>query len=174
MDLNGRRMSSNSAVVTPIEELDKILGTPSAQRVFRILVCWGKLSLKEIVARSNFSESQVHLTLTHLEKAQIVKKESRGIYTLTNVPFVHSLKRAYTELLITRVGMKVYRLSKEMENLTPVEVGDRLDNLIFHWQPILEQNYRLKLSSLVNYSLNRYREEHQDAVDNRFSNPTKN
>lgn len=147
-------------VSSQLEQVDKILGTPSAQRILRILVCWKSLSFKKIIPRAGFSISQINSTLNQLEKAQIVTKESRGIYALADTPFVARLTEAYTQLLIQNIGTEFYRLTKGLDELPPQEMSSRLNGLIFHWKPLLEQHFPHKLSSLVGHTVDRYREEY--------------
>lgn len=146
-------------LASQMEQLDKILGTPSAQRILRILVCWKSLPFKEVIPRAGFSVSQINSTLNQLEKAQIVTKESRGFYALMDTPFVERLTEAYTQLLVQNIGMELYRLTKGLDKLTPQEISLRLNELIFHWKPLLEQHFSHKLSSLVGHTVDRYREE---------------
>lgn len=142
-----------------MEQLDKILGTPSAQRILRILVCWKSLPFKEVIPRAGFSVSQINSTLSQLEKVQIVTKESRGVYTLADTPFVASLTEAYTQLLVQNIGMELYQLTKGLEKLAPREISSRLSKLIFNWRPLLEQHFSHKLSSLVGHTVDRYHRE---------------
>ena len=142
-----------------LDRMDKILGTPSAQRILRIFACWKSLPFKEVIPRAEFSVSQVNSTLNQLEKAHIIIKEKRGVYTLADTPFVTCLTEAYIQLLVQNIGMELYQLTKSLDKSTPREISSRLNKLIFNWKPLLEQHFSHKLSSLVGHTVDRYREE---------------
>ena len=50
---------------TELDSLSRFLGTPSAQRIFQLLICWDSLSIKEIIQKTGISESQSYSTLNN-------------------------------------------------------------------------------------------------------------
>ena len=134
-----------------LDEVDSFLGTPSAQKILRILVCWDILPIKEIKKKSGLSESQVHATIRNLQKIGIIEQESRGLYKLSLNKFPQLLKEAYLVFLNQVVGQSLYNLSKNLDNLTHEEVSKKLVFLMNQCKPILEQNYASKIASLAEY-----------------------
>jgi len=134
-----------------LDEVDSFLGTPSAQKILRILVCWEILPIKEIKKKSGLSESQVHATIRNLQKIGIIEQESRGLYKLSLNKFPQLLKEAYLVFLNQVVGQSLYNLSKNPDNLTHEEVSKKLVFLMNQCKPILEQNYASKIASLAEY-----------------------
>jgi DNA-binding MarR family transcriptional regulator len=133
------------------DHLENYLGTPSAQRILRILACWEKLPVKDIIKLSGLSQSQVHATLRNLEEIKLITREERGIYIFSGESFPQHLKEAYQIELNMDLGQQLYDIEKNLDDTPANEVVITLANLIKQWKPFLEHNYHRQLSSLAEY-----------------------
>ncbi len=138
-----------------IEDFDKSLGTPSGQAVFRILVCWESLPIREIILKSKLSESQIHNTLKDLISLGLVVKESRGVYSLSKSQIASNLKKAYEEILEQHVGNLLYTLSKQLDIMPLHDIEELWTHLIDQWKPILEKKFKRKAASITNSIIER-------------------
>ncbi len=129
--------------------LDRILGTPSAQNIIRTLACWEVLPAKELIKKTNLSESQIHVTLKNLIKIGIVISPSRGYYQFTKTEVVKKIQEAYTSILIQSVGEDLYKIMKTINEYTPEELAAILGRLQEKWGPIIQNHYSRMFSSLV-------------------------
>lgn len=119
----------------------------------RILFCWGQLSTKTLIKKSQLSESQVYNTLKNLEGIGLVVSVERGIYTYSKSPFANKLKDAYISHLVQIIGKELYNISSELDTL-PFNVLDKqFSMLVKLWEPLLDEYYRLKASSLAGHIL---------------------
>ena len=141
------KRKNNEKPVT-LEMFDSALGTPTTQRLFNILVCWKRLSVKELIEKVNVSETQIYSILKNLEKIGIVEKKSRGIYGLTDSKFSQLLQKAYAENLKKILGTQLYQLTAEIEENTTEETLVRFSKLIRNCDPFLNEHFSHKLSSV--------------------------
>ncbi len=130
-------------------DLDRILGTPSAQNIIRTLACWEGLPVKELIEKTNLSESQIHTTLKNLIKIGIVTSPSRGYYQFTQTEVVKKIQEAYTSILIQSVGEDLYKIMKTSNEYTPEELATILGKLQEKWGPIIQNHYSRMFSSLI-------------------------
>lgn len=136
------------------EMFDKTLGTPSAQKILRFLVCWEKISFRELIAKSNLSESNVHSTLRKLQRSGLVSSGVRGIYQLTDDDFTKTLTTSYSILIKRIIARNLYNLSKQMEVTSPEKILDQLLLLKDLYGPYIDRYYSKKFSSLVGSLIN--------------------
>lgn len=129
--------------------LDRILGTPSAQNIIRTLACWEVLPVKELIKKTTLSESQIHATLKNLIKIGIVTSPSRGYYQFTQTEVVKKIQEAYTSILIQSVGEDLYKIMKTINEYTQEELAAILGRLQKKWGPIIQNHYSRMFSSLV-------------------------
>ena len=132
-----------------LDQMDRILGTPSAQKIFRIMVCWEILPVKEIIDLSGLSESQVHATLLNLEKLTLIEKRSRGIYSSTDSSFSQSLKKSYLDQIIPVVGTIIFNLFKKISKAPKEEIWKEYVDLEKMYRPLLKKEFPFQMSSLV-------------------------
>lgn len=138
-----------------LEDLESSLGTPSAQKILSFLVCWDDLPVKEIVKKSQLSASQVHVTLRGLEQHGVVKKIRRGVYALSDAPFSTKLREAYLANIDQVIGRTLHELTKKLDELSPRQIAETLEVLLDQWDPLVQVNYKWKLSSLSEYLVDR-------------------
>lgn len=138
-----------------LEDLESSLGTPSAQKILSLLVCWDDLTVREIVKKSQLSESQVHVTLRGLEQQEVVKKLRRGVYALSDAKFPTKLREAYLANIDQVIGRTLHELTKKLDELSPSQIAETLEVLITQWDPLVQENYKWKLSSLSEYIVDR-------------------
>ena len=138
------------------ETIDSILGTPSSQKILRLLYCWGQLSVKELISKTNLSESQIYNTLRSLESVNLVETVNRGLYSYTKNTFSMKLKEAYVSHLIQIIGKELHYLSSNIDKEDWKTIDERFTNLVTLWKPLLESNYPLKTSSLAGHILERF------------------
>ncbi|MHA1944847.1 MAG: winged helix-turn-helix domain-containing protein [Candidatus Hodarchaeales archaeon] len=136
------------------EMFDKTLGTPSAQKILRFLVCWEKIPFRELIAKSNLSESNVHSTLRKLQRSGLVSSDVRGIYQLTDDDFTKTLTASYSILIKRIIARNLYNLSKQMEVTSPEKILDQLLLLKDLYGPYIDRYYSKKFSSLVGSLIN--------------------
>ncbi|MHA1734070.1 MAG: hypothetical protein ACTSU5_19180 [Promethearchaeota archaeon] len=129
--------------------VERTLGTPSAQDIFALLSCWGKLSARDLVDKTRLSESQVHATLRAIEGIGVVARVSRGIYSIARDKFAQQLKGAYLTRIDQSIGKSLYRLVKGLDHLPAQDLSRDLAILVKRWKPLLDQNYHHQVSTLV-------------------------
>jgi hypothetical protein len=129
--------------------IDRVLGHLSTQRIFFTLVTWEKLTSNDIIAKTELSDSIIFQTLKSLTALNLVKKVSRGYYSLNTTPSTEHLKKFYLQILIEFVGGEIYKLSKNIETHPIEESSRQFDELLLKWQPIVEEHYSFRVSSLA-------------------------
>ena len=67
-----------------IEEEDKILGTPSSQKVTRLFAIWENLTIKEIIEKTDLSNARINKTLNNLIKINLITKRDKGYYLIAS------------------------------------------------------------------------------------------
>lgn len=135
--------------------IDTVLGTPSTQKILRLLYCWEQLTVKELVKKTRLSESQVYNTLRSLESINLVEQVGRGIYTYGKDSFSLKLKEAYIIQLIQIIGNELHELSTIIDTEDVQKVDEKFTNLVELWEPILDGFYPLKASSLASLIVER-------------------
>jgi len=143
------------AELSELKAVERSFGTPSAQKIIQVLACWEIVTVKQLSEITELSESQVHATLQSLIDADIVKRESRGNYILSDPPFAQELKVAYESLVERVLGKFMYNLSIDLDSLSVDDISDRLEYMLKRWKPMMEKLYRSKLSSLAEYIIDR-------------------
>lgn len=138
-----------------MEDHEKALGTPSAQKIIGLLTCWDSLSLKELAQKTGLSESQIHNTANTLMRLNIIKKKSRGIYALSDSTFVNHLKTAYEDIIEQNVGNLLYFLSKNIDTLPLPELEEKWTSLTDQWEPFLHERFFQKVSSIAGHVIDR-------------------
>jgi predicted transcriptional regulator len=139
--------------LSELDTLSRFLGTPSAQKVFQLMVCWKSLSKKDLIDKTSFSESQIYLTLNNLEKIGLIEKKSRGVYGLTDAKFTNLLKNAYLSKLEQIIGKELYFIGKNLDSLPSNNLIKLWSQLIDQWEPILNEKFPEKVSSLAGHIL---------------------
>jgi predicted transcriptional regulator len=129
--------------------LDRILGTPSAQNIIRTLACWERLPVRALIEKTHLSESQIHATLKNLIQIGIVTSPSRGYYQFAQTEVVRKIQEAYTSILIQAVGEELYKIMKTTNEYTPEDLTAILGKLQEKWGPIIQNHYSRMFSSLV-------------------------
>ena len=129
--------------------LDKTLGTPSAQKILRFLVCWEKLPYRDLIVKSGLSESNVYTTLKKLQQSGVVTSDVRGIYQLSEDEFTQTFKTAYSILLKRIISQNLYEISKQIDTVSPEKITDQLLYLKATYKPFIDKFYSKKFSSLI-------------------------
>ena len=137
-----------------IDYLDKTLGTPSAQKILRFLVCWEKLPYRDLIIKSGLSESNVYATLRKLQQSGVVISDVRGIYQLNEDEFVQNYKAAYSVLIKRIISQKLYDVSKQIDQVSPEKITDQLLSLRDSYKPFIDRYYSKKFSSLIGALIN--------------------
>ncbi|TXT64254.1 MAG: hypothetical protein BAJALOKI1v1_590014 [Promethearchaeota archaeon] len=148
-------ITHNNIPLYDMDDYEKALGTPSAQKVIALLVCWNSLAFKEIVQKTGMSESQIHTTLKSLTELNIVLKERRGIYSISHSKFVMHLKTAYEDIIEQTVDNMLYFLSKNIDSLPVSELERKSKALIDQWEPFLYKHFSNQVSSLSSHIIDR-------------------
>ncbi|HKZ42356.1 MAG TPA: hypothetical protein VJ044_15435 [Candidatus Hodarchaeales archaeon] len=137
------------------QSLDSVLGSPSSQRILRILLCWNELPTKKIVKKANLSDSQVYNTLKSLESIGLVTSPSRGIYSILKTPFSEKLGEAYLVQLVQLIGKELYLLGKNLDSFPFAELDKRFSLLVERWEPLIDKHFSSKASFLAEHILER-------------------
>lgn len=127
------------------------LGTPTAQKIIKILVSWSSLSLQGLIDKSHMSKSQILSTLKKLLKQKIVYSPSRGIYNLLDDPFTNLLKEAYQVKLLEVINSEIYQVNHLLKTKQFEKADNKFINLIDQYSPILRESFSHQLSSLSHY-----------------------
>lgn len=137
------------------KSIDRVLGNLSVQRIFFTLASWEKLAVTDIITKTELSESIIHQSLKKMAEINLVEKVSRGIYSLNITPSTEYLKKFYSQLLIEYVGGELSQISNNLDTLPIEESSAQLDQLLFKWQPVVEEHYSFRVASLVETIINR-------------------
>lgn len=138
------------------EQYDSILGTPSAQKILRLLYCWEQLPVKELMNKTELSESQIYNTLRALELINLVESVSRGLYTYTKSNFSLKLHEAYISQLVQIIGQELHEMGSILDSEAYETLDEKYTKLITLWEPLLDKYYPLKISSIAGHILERY------------------
>jgi predicted DNA-binding protein YlxM (UPF0122 family) len=155
----GITKTENMSGYQNIDDFDRILGTPSSQKLINLFVCWDRLSVKEIIEKTGLSETQIYNTLKNLESINVINKKIRGTYELNDLPFTNLLKQAYAENLKYYLGQKLYDLSDRLETSDNRSILNELLDLIANWEPFLKKYFSHKLSTLSGHLIDSMIEE---------------
>lgn len=128
--------------------MDQILGTPSSQIILRLLAVWNNLSSKDIVKKSELSESQVFTTLNKLVSIKVIRKVQKGIYEFDSGKFPQYLKQAYIERSIIHINKIIYEISNHLKNNELIKAEEKYKDLMQFYEPLLKRNFSHLLSSL--------------------------
>jgi len=146
--------------LTPLQKadkedyFDKALGTPSAQKILRFLVCWEKLPYRDLIVKTGLSESNVYATLKKLQQSGIVTSDVRGIYQLSEDEFTQTVKAAYSVFLKRLISQNLYEISKQIDLVSPEKITDQLLDLKATYKPFIDKYYSKKFSSLIGGLIN--------------------
>ena len=138
-----------SHAITQIEEDDKILGTPSTQKILRLFTIWETMTLREIIEKSELSEAQIHKTLINLQKISLVTKKDKGVYYLSNNSFSKTIQNAYINRLLPYISSIISEIHEELDKGNRDKAHDRFHYLGIKYEPILRKNFSYKMNSLV-------------------------
>lgn len=138
------------------EELETALGTTIAQKIIRLLSIWETLSIRELIQKSQSSESQIHNTLQRLIACDIISKESRGIYSLKKTPFTDKLAEAYREQVKELINEKIYQIMTLLDNKEFEKSDEELQELENKYQPLLKKYFTHQLSGITHMILDYY------------------
>lgn len=139
----------NDSTVLPIDEDDKILGTPSAQKIMRLFSIWETLTVKEIHVKANLSEGQVHKTLNNLQKISLITKREKGIYQLSSSSYTKAVQEAILNRLHHYINSIISEIHKKLDIGNRDEAHDKFRYLANNFEPILKKNFAYKMNSLT-------------------------
>ena len=131
-----------------LNEFTKELGNPSIQKILMILTIYESLSVSRLMELSELSESQVHLILGRMLKINLLKKPSRGIYTLSDELFVTKLKDAYRTKIISNVSSQIDEIQLLLKKNSYEKALTYFKNLVKEYDPILQTHFLYKMNSL--------------------------
>ena len=133
---------------TSIEDFTKELGNPSIQKILMILSINESLSVSRLMELSELSESQVHLILGRMLKINLLKKPSRGIYTLSDELFVTKLKDAYRTKIISNVSSQLDEIQLLLKANSYEKALTHFKELVKKYNPLLQTHFLYKMNSL--------------------------
>jgi DNA-binding transcriptional regulator GbsR (MarR family) len=127
---------------------EAVLGTPTAQKIVKLLVTWDSLSIQNLVSKSHISKSQVHITLKNLISQSIVFSPSRGNYTLPESPFMKSFKKTYLIKIIELINSEIYIIKQFLKDDKLEQAEKKFSEMVEQYDPILQKSFSSMLSSL--------------------------
>ena len=134
---------------------DSIIGNPSTSRVIRFLTIHPVLSVKQLMDFIGISESQIHLILKNMTDINLVKRQSRGLYSLSQEKSATSLKEAYKSRLLEYLNQEIYEIQEQLKlDLLP-EAKQRFRRMSELYQPLLKTHFKKVMSSLSHEFLDR-------------------
>ncbi|MHA1728085.1 MAG: hypothetical protein ACTSWY_05075 [Promethearchaeota archaeon] len=125
-----------------------VLGTPTSQKLIKLLVTWRTLSVQDLIIKSHISKSQVHNTLKNLITQNIVHSPSRGIYSLFDSPFMKLFEEAYHLKIIEIINSEIYGIKHLLKNDKLVLAEKKFSDLVEQYNPILHDSFSSVFSSL--------------------------
>ena len=109
---------------------EKILGTPSIQSILEILSIYNTITIKDIQNFTGYSTRTIYDNLKILIDNNIIEKNKRGSYKLTNSRSVQLLSKYYEQIMIEYVGAKLQKITEKIDKAkTYKEVKSDLDEL---------------------------------------------
>jgi DNA-binding transcriptional regulator GbsR (MarR family) len=135
-------------IIVDDNNFESVLGTPTAQKVIKLLVSWSSLSVQDLVIKSNYSKSQVHSTLKKLVAYNIIHSPSRGIYAFQDTPFSNLLKEAYMVKILELINSQIYHIKQLLKKNQLDEAEKKFSELIKQYHPVLQESFSSQLSSL--------------------------
>ncbi len=134
-----------------MDRFEADFGTPTAQKIIKILASWSTLSLQDLIDKSQMSKSQVHSTLKRLVKHNIVYSSSRGIYKLHDDPFTNLVKQAYRIKLREVINAEIYQINQLVKTNNLEIAENKFIRLIDQYSPVLHESFSLQLSSISHH-----------------------
>ena len=139
------------------DQIENVLGTPTSQKIIRLLVVWKSLNVQDLAEKSRISKPQIHTTMRKLKDQNMVVSPSRGSYTITDTPFMNLLKKAYYIRIVELINQQLYTVNKllrvekgsETVNTENIEKAHEIYNyLVQQYNPILRESFKQQLNSL--------------------------
>jgi len=124
------------------------LGSRSSQKIIALLTIWETLSVEDIILKTGISKSQVHVCLKNLLNNDLLKRKTKGIYTLSDSNFMNLLGKAYETKINQIISEKINEIQKliKLNNYNQAEL--LFNALVDQYTPILDKNFGLIISSL--------------------------
>jgi len=138
------------------DDIDKALGTISAQKVFRTLTTWGRLSRMEIKNNTNIPDRELEEVLHTLVQANILQKETGDMYMLYTSPFVDRLTEAYLEQIKQYLNQQLYKIHQIIKLNEDEKASQLYTDLKKRYKPILTKYFSHQLSGLAHQFLEKY------------------
>lgn len=128
--------------------LSKDLGNPSIQKLLFILTVYDQLPINKLLELSGLSESQLHLTIKKMLNIKLIKKITRGMYSLTDDQFMLRLKEAYKTKIVDDVNTKINEIWNYLKKNNLEESFNLFKEIDRFYGPILVTNFSYQLNSL--------------------------
>lgn len=138
-------------------QFENVLGTPSAQKIICLLATWSKLSIKELISKSELSKSQTHNTLKNLQTIEVVTTQSRGFYSFAENTFVNLLKEAYQSKILEIINKEIYIIKQHLKRKELQKAEKKFLNLVNQYDPILNRNFPFIMSSIAHRFIEGYK-----------------
>lgn len=135
--------------IIPLEEEDKILGTPSAQNLLRLFFIWERLTTKEIKDKIGLSEGQIFKTLNNLLKIKFIVRKDKGVYQLSNETNIRSIQEAYRGRIISYINTRINEVHFKLREGRKDEAHDIFHYLGRNYEPLVRNHFAIQFNSLV-------------------------
>lgn len=141
-----------------LDDLTKELGNPSIQKILMFLSIYESLSVSKLMELTELSESQLHLILTRMINVNLLKKIFRGIYALSDEPYVAKLKEAYRSMIISNVSSQIDEIQKLLKENSYDKALTNFKELTRKYEPILQTHFLFKMNAISHDFMDRQKE----------------
>ena len=138
-------------------QIEKVIGTPSAQKVIVLLVIWPSLTIKELTEKTKLSKSQIHATIKNLQEIELATMRTRGQYTLATNKFANLLKEAYQEKILEAINKQIYEIKQTIKKDDVERATEMYKELKDNYEPLLNESFPFILSSLSQRFIEAYK-----------------
>lgn len=131
------------------DPIDSALGTPLAQRLFRLFSIWQTLTYKELLNKSDISESQISVLLQRFVDTNLINKISKGNYSIQSTLFVSQLSQAYIDRSKELINNMIFKIHQELKMDNFTIASQIYEHLELFYLPLLEKYFQKQLSGLI-------------------------
>lgn len=133
--------TNDNIIMSELESMDSVLGTPSSQLILRLLSTREFMTLKELEDLTSLSQSQIQATLQNLIKINLVVRHTRGVYKLSESSLANNFKTTYSKATIYFLNEQIneiFELIKKGETDRAFIIFEQISKKYF---AILEKNF---------------------------------
>lgn len=138
-----------------IDNYSNGLGNPSIQKLLFILTVHNQLPVNKLLEFSFLSESQLHLTLKKMMNINLVRRLTRGMYSLSEDQFVIKLKEAYLTKILDQINNKIIEIRELLKENDYERAFQLYKDIDLKFEPILNSHFSHLMNSISHEFLDR-------------------